>query len=157
MQQLITLFLMLLSAPAWSAEEQGSGNSNAGILSKISAAIDQVVAYVKGVFEAIKKAFDWLGKMFQEVFVALWDMVTDAFVWLLEGVFKLAAGLLDGIADGFGFTELKNTFSQLWNQIPPEVVSVMQAIGVPSALGIVVVGILIRMAMQLIPFVRLGS
>ncbi|KGH04615.1 DUF2523 family protein [Comamonas thiooxydans] len=157
MQQLLTLILMVLSMPAWSADDSGSGDANTGILSKISAAIDQVVAYIKGIFESIKKFVDWLGKIFLEVFSALWDMITDAFVWLLEGVFKLAAGLLDGVADGFGFTELKNTFLNIWSQIPPEAVAVMQAIGVPSAFGIVVLGILIRIAMQLIPFVRLGS
>lgn len=157
MQLLIALILMILTMPVWSADDSGSGDANTGILSKISAAIDQVVAYIKGIFESIKKFVDWLGKIFLEVFSALWDMITDAFVWLLEGVFKLAAGLLDGVADGFGFAELKNTFIDLWNQIPLEVVSVMQAIGVPSALGIIVLGILIRIALQLIPFVRLGS
>ncbi|MEQ6471192.1 DUF2523 family protein [Comamonas sp. wu1-DMT] len=157
MQQLLALILMVLSMPAWSANDSGSGDANTGILSKISAAIDQVVAYIKGIFESLKKFVDWLGKIFLEVFSALWDMITDAFVWLLEGVFKLAAGLLDGVADGFGFAELKNTFLNVWNQIPPEVISMMQVIGVPSAFSIVVLGILIRISMQLIPFVRLGS
>ncbi|BDR10853.1 DUF2523 domain-containing protein [Comamonas thiooxydans] len=157
MQLLITLILMLLAMPAWSAGDSGSGDANTGILSKISAAIDQVVAYIKGIFESIKKFVDWLGKIFLEVFSALWDMITDAFVWLLEGVFKLAAGLLDGVADGFGFAELKSTFLNVWNQIPPEVIAMMQVIGVPSAFSIVVLGILIRISMQLIPFVRLGS
>lgn len=157
MQQLITLILMSLAVPAWSADEGSSGGSSSGLLSSILLAIDDVVAFVKAIFSSIKKFIDWLGKMFLEVFVALWDMLTDAFVWVLEGLFEIVADLLDGLTDGFAFNELINVFLGLWNQIPPEVISMMQAIGVPSALSIVVVGILTRLAMQLIPFVRLGS
>lgn len=157
MQQLITLFFMLLSMPAWAADDSGSGDSNAGILSKISAAIDQVVAYVKGIFDSIKKFVDWLGKVFLEVFSALWDMITDAFVWLLESIFKLVAEIITGVADSFALTDLKTFITNLWSQVPFEVISVAQAIGVPSAFGIVVSGIMIRLALQLIPFVRLGS
>lgn len=157
MQQLITLFFMLLSMPAWAEDDSGSGDSNTGILSKISAAIDQVVAYIKGIFDSIKKFVDWLGKMFLEVFAALWDMITDAFVWLLESLFKLVAELLNGIADGFGLDALKSFVMNLWSQVPPDVIAVASAIGLPSAFGIVVSGIMIRLALQLIPFVRLGS
>ena len=157
MQQLITLFFMLLSMPAWAEDDSGSGDSNTGILSKISAAIDQVVAYIKGIFDSIKKFVDWLGKMFLEVFAALWDMITDAFAWLFESLFKLVAELLNGIADGFGLDALKSFVMNLWSQVPPDVIAVASAIGLPSAFGIVVSGIMIRLALQLIPFVRLGS
>lgn len=47
---------MLLSMPAWAADDSGSGDSNTGILSKISAAIDQVVAYVKGILTASRNS-----------------------------------------------------------------------------------------------------
>lgn len=153
MQQLITLFLMFLSAPVWAAEE---GSSDSGFFSRIADAAEAAVKFVKGVFTSITKAVEWLGKLAVAVFDAAWDMLTDAFVWLLESIFKLVASVLDLVSLD-GFSELKNTFSQLWDQIPLEVVSVMLAIGVPSALGIVVTGILIRFSLQLIPFVRLGS
>ena len=153
MQQLLTLIVMLLSSPAWAAE----GSSDSGFLSRIAAAAEAVVSYVKGVFDSIKKAVEWLSKMFVEVFKAAWDMMTDTFVWLLESLFKLVAELLNGLADGFGLEALKTYVVNLWGQVPADVIAVAQAIGLPSAFAIIVTGILIRMALQLIPFVRLGS
>lgn len=153
MQQLVVLLVLLLSGPAWAAE----GGSDSGFFSRIAAAAEAAVSYVKGVFDSIKKAVEWFSKMFVEVFKAAWDMVTDVFVWLLESLFKLVAELLNGVADGFGLDSLKTYVLNLWSQVPPDMVAVAQAIGLPSAFAIVVSGILIRMALQLIPFVRLGS
>lgn len=154
MQQLITLFLMLLSMPAWADEE---GSSDSGFFSRIADAAEAAVKFVKGVFTSITKAIEWLGKMAVAVFEAAWDMLTDAFVWLLESIFKLVAEIISGVANSFALNDLKNFITNLWSQVPVEVISVAQAIGVPSALGIVVSGIMIRLALQLIPFVRLGS
>ena len=158
MQQLFTLIVLMLSMSVRAEDSgSGSGDSSAGLLAKISAAIDSVVAYVKGVFDLVTKAFAWLSKMFVASIDAIYDLLADALTWLVEGVLKLAAEAIKGIADGFNFKELTDTFSNLWGQIPVDVMQVMQAIGVPSALGIVVLGILIRIGLQLIPFVRLGS
>lgn len=154
MGRFYSLLLMLLALPAW-AEDQGSADT--GLLAAIKKGISDVVMYVRGVFDSIKKAIAWFGKVFVEVFKAAWDMLTDAFVWLFDSLFKLAAAAINGLDDAFKLSELAQKFADLWYQIPPETVQLMQAIGVPSALGIVCLALVIRFALQLIPFVRLGS
>lgn len=146
----LLLFLAHLSARA---DDSGS----TGILSAIRNAVQGAWDYIKGIFKAISKFVEWLGKLVVEVFKAAWDMLTDSFVWIFEALFKLAAKALDGVADSFGLSNLAQQVKSYWDLIPIEVLQIMQAIGVSSAFAIVVLGILIRFAMQLIPFVRLGS
>lgn len=143
------------------AQSEGSGG---GISGAVAAAINAILGiiksvfnYIKSLFEIIPKAIKWVGDLFIEVFKAAWDILRDLFVWIFEAMFKLAAGLLDGVADSFDIEGLANRFAGYWDLIPAEVAQIMQAIGVSSALAIVATGIIIRMGLQLIPFVRLGS
>lgn len=152
---------MLLSIFPYRAFAQDSGGSISGAVVAVLTAIRDVV---KGVLEHIKKFFEFIGKFVQwvgefvvAIFKALWDFFTDIVVWVFDSLFELAAGLIDGLADAFDIERLAQTFTGYWSLIPPEVAQIMQAIGVSTAFGIVVTGIIIRFTLQLIPFVRLGS
>lgn len=119
--------------------------------------LNNIMAYVAKIFETITRFVNWIGDLFVSIFKAAWDFLTDVFVWLFENLFKLVADVIGGVNDTLDIAGLAAQVASLWNQIPPSVLQVLSAIGIGSALGIVVLGILIRMALQLIPFVRLGS
>lgn len=120
-------------------------------------AINAVKTYVISIFESIGKFVEYCGEVVVAVFKAGWDFITDSFVWLFESVFKLASDLIKNVTEDLGISSLISKVEMLWSYIPSEVSQVLSTIGISSALGIVVTGMLIRMALQLIPFVRLGS
>jgi len=119
--------------------------------------LDSILNYIKGIYNAIVDFVEWIGLIVIEVFKALWTLLTDLIIWTLESLLSLAAELLSGIAEKFNFNAISSQVSSLWSAIPPEVAAILSAIGLPSALAIIATGILIRFALQLIPFVRLGS
>lgn len=150
MKKLFALIWLLMSGYAWAEDD----SSNDGWLLGVA---KDILAFVKGIFTAITDAVEWLGKVFIEAFKALWNLITDACIWVIESLLVLGAKLLNGLADSFDLANMTSTMQGYWSMVPPDAVQVMQAIGVPTALAIVVSGILIRFGMQLIPFIRLGS
>lgn len=143
-----------IAETAAGSEDSGSGgtssNNSNGILSGI-------LNYIKSIFQSITDFVDWLGKVFKSLVKSLWDLLTDLVFWLFESLFALAADLIKGIVQSFNLSSLSNTLNGYWDMVPLDVQTVMSAIGLPTALGIVITGILIRFGLQLIPFVRLGS
>lgn len=72
---------------------------------------------------------------------------------ILDGFFIVGRLALDGVGamlQPFGI-------QQLFDALPPDVLGMMNAIGLPEALGMIISAITVRLFMQLIPFVRLGS
>ena len=102
--------------------------------------------------QLIADAVGWVGQLFVKVFKALWDMVTDVFVWVFDQVLGIAVTAL-GALDVSGITPALGAMGNL----PGNVIEVLGAAGVGPALGVVVAAIGIRFMLQLIPFVRLGS
>lgn len=116
-----------------------------------------------GVFAAIGRFFTellrtitdavvWISDAGVQVFVDLWEFGTDVPVWIFSqvlGVAETAIAALDvsGLAG----------FSGAWGSLPAEVLNVLGLIGLEQALGIITAAALIRLTMQVIPFVRLGS
>jgi len=94
----------------------------------------------------------WFGELFVKVFEALWHMVTDAACWVFEGMLGIATTALNAM-DFSALTQYANT----WAQLPGGVIEVLSAVGLTTAVGIVITAIGIRLVLQLIPFTRLGS
>jgi hypothetical protein len=86
------------------------------------------------------------------VFTAAWDFIRDGVCWLFESVWDVAISVLSSV-------NVSGITAQLgaWGNLPPEVTSVLAASGVGPALSVIAAALLIRMLLQLIPFVRLGS
>lgn len=93
----------------------------------------------------------WVGKLFEAVFVALWDMITDAFCWVLEQLLKIVLAALQTL-DFNGFASYAAN-----NPLPAEIGNILSLLGVGTAITIIIAAITIRLGLQLIPFVRLGS
>lgn len=126
------------------------GGSNAGFFARLWAYLDKL-------FQAIEKFIKWCIDVVIEVFKSLFTLLTDLILWNLKTLLSLASSLLSSLAEQFDISGLTSQLSSLWGMVPIEAQQIMQAIGVPTALGIVVTGILIRFGLQLIPFIRLGS
>lgn len=103
-------------------------------------------------FAKLVELASWFGKLFVAVFKAAWHMVTDVVCWSLEGVLEVAVSMASEV-DTSGIA----TSISAWGSLPSEVMNVLGLLGAGEAVGIIVTAIGIRLALQLIPFTRLGS
>lgn len=120
----------------------------------ITAAIQAIVKGIQKVVDKIDAVIDWFFELIPRLIDALVLMYKDMFLWCLEQLLSLAKGVLDGIT---GFDDIIAQAATIWAGVPPEVMTVVQAIGLGTALTIITGAIMIRLVLQLIPFVRLGS
>ena len=97
-------------------------------------------------------AVSWIGRLFVAIFLAGWDFIRDAFVWVFDEVMGVAvAGI--GSVDVSGMTSA----SQWWGGLPAEIMNMLGLVGFGYAMAIIVSAVGIRLVLQLIPFTRLGS
>ena len=120
----------------------------------ITAAIQAIVKGIQKVVDKIDAVIDWFFELIPRLIEALVLMYKDMFLWCLEQLLSLAKGVLDGMT---GFDDIIAQAATIWTGVPPEVMTVVQAIGLGTALTIITGAIMIRLVLQLIPFVRLGS
>ena len=109
-------------------------------------------AFFSMLLAKITAVLAWIGDLFVAVFVALWDLVKDAFAWLFEQVLKVAISAIGAID-----TSAINAYAAQVGTLPAELLNILGLLGVGTAISIITAAILIRMGLQLIPFVRLGS
>ncbi len=122
--------------------------------SGIAAAIAAVVAGIQKVIDKLDQFVDWFFELFPRMFKAALTLCQDVFLWCFEQCLSLAKSALDGIT---GLDTMAAEAAKTWALVPPDVITVMQSIGLGTALGIITAAIVIRLVLQLIPFVRLGS
>jgi len=97
--------------------------------------------------------FDGIAVFFYRLFLTLITALKDLFLWALESVFSAVTYLLSGLTGLFGQMDVSSYMSA----IPSQVAWVFVQVGLPNALVIISSAIGIRLILQLIPFVRLGS
>ncbi|MBV5292540.1 MAG: DUF2523 domain-containing protein [Curvibacter lanceolatus] len=151
-----TLFLLLL--PAWAmaqTDASGTGTDTTGTgssSSDSSLASTLILGLLKPLFNALASIAKWEWDIVKKSGSTLMDILKDWACWCLDqllGLVEAALGAIDVSAfDGLG---------NLTGMIPATVMQVLSAIGVGQALGMILAAIGIRFALQLIPFVRLGS
>lgn len=93
---------------------------------------------------------EWVLLLVKQVFVDAWNVVTDVLCWGLDQAMQLAASLLNTIDIPFN----PQTY---FSMIPADAVQMMGYIGVTQSLAMIVAALVIRFALQTIPFVRWGS
>lgn len=112
-----------------------------------SSFIDYVV-WLKDTLTTLVKFFlDLIVKVFE----AVWDMLTDLICWIIENILDLVISAVKAI-DFDGLSGLAPA-----SALPAEILNVMSLCGVGTAVGIITTAIGVRLALQLIPFTRLGS
>lgn len=94
----------------------------------------------------------YIGDLVKAVFVSLWDMLTDAVSWVFDQFLGIAVSALSV----FDFSALTAQVGA-WAGLPAQLLEVLSAIGLSTAVGMIVTALGIRLMLQLIPFTRLGS
>lgn len=108
--------------------------------------------FFTALFAKIASAVEWFGKLYVAVFKALWDLLRDAACWPFEQLLEIVVSAVEAI-DVSAVTGQLGIFSQ----IPAGVLEVMSAVGAGTCFTIIGAAIAVRFALQLIPFIRLGS
>ena len=101
-------------------------------------------------FESVWNSFERWGK---SAMLTLFDIVKDFLYFVLETLLEVVQLILNGLGSLFDAINL----AQYISAIPPDVANIMGLIGIGQAMGVIVAAIGIRVILQLIPFVRLGS
>ena len=108
-------------------------------------------SFFTALFAKFTAVVSWFSALFIAVFVSFWDLIKDAFSWLFEQVMTLATSAITAI-DVSSISSLTS-----YGSIPAEVMNILGLLGLAQAIAIITAAIGIRFALQLIPFVRLGS
>lgn len=96
---------------------------------------------------------DWLLDQLKSFALTIWDMFTDGLLFIVDIFMDLGMGILDGFSYALELVDL----SQYISGMPSEVMFIFDATGLGTAVGMVMTAGAVRLFMQLIPFVRLGS
>lgn len=103
-------------------------------------------------FSPIYSFFDWVGRATKGAFDDLWELLGDAVAFVFEKIMDIAITA----SNALDLSALAPV-ATAWTGLPPEAVEVLGAIGITQALSLIVAAIGVRIALQLIPFTRLGS
>ena len=95
----------------------------------------------------------WSFTLIKTIFLVLWDMLVDLICYVLDALLGVAVTLINAIP----FTPSNYDFNSYLAGAPAEFLGMLVALHVPEAIGLIVVALGIRFALQLIPFIRLGS
>lgn len=104
-------------------------------------------------WQSIKDAVQAILDFFYALFLSLVDLLKDLLFFVLETLFTIVIALVSLVGNGF---ESLNPL-QYFSAIPDETKAFMAMAGFNECMSILVGAISIRIILQLIPFVRLGS
>lgn len=103
---------------------------------------------------------DWLAETWNELQQFLYSLVLsiktifqDIGIYFFEKFLDVALLAINGLDRFFSGLDIASHI----NSLPPEVSYYASALGLSQAMSMIIVSITIRMLLQLIPFVRLGS
>lgn len=103
-------------------------------------------------FAKISAVISWFSSLFISIFVAAWSMGKDLLSWGFDQILKVIISIISSI-DVSGLQSLANSAGG----VPASIVNILSILGVGTAISIISAALLIRLGLQLIPFVRLGS
>lgn len=102
-------------------------------------------------FSKIAAMMAWIGLLTVAVFVALWAVVKDGWSWPFDQMMSVSVSAVSSI----DISQLSSV--NAWGSLPGEVLNILGLLGVGTAVSIITAAIGVRLVLQLIPFVRLGS
>lgn len=97
--------------------------------------------------------FGWILVQIKSFALTLWDILTDILLMVVDLFMSVGLYALEGMSEGLELINITNYI----NDMPPEVLGIVNAIGLGEAIGMIMAAGTVRLLMQLIPFVRLGS
>lgn len=96
--------------------------------------------------------FTYLKNFVQDIFTSAWDFFKDMFYWFFETIINLAVSVIQSLD-----VSAINNHIGAFGSIPAEILNVCGLLHMGTCLSILAGAITIRLLLQLIPFVRLGS
>lgn len=108
------------------------------------------------VVEKVDKVVTWFHDLFGSLFAALWDIFKDALCYLIDTLSTVLTAAMGGLASLVPDGTL-STWAGYWSAVDSHVLRVLLTIGIVPAMGIIATAITVRLALQVIPFVRFGS
>ena len=97
--------------------------------------------------------FGWLLVQVKSALLTLWDMFTDLLLMVVDLFMSVGLYALEGMSQTLELVNITNYI----NGMPAQVLGIVNAIGLGEAIGMIMAAGTVRLLMQLIPFVRLGS
>lgn len=107
---------------------------------------------IAAIWDAIIGLAEWFFGLVKDVFTAVWDMAIDAVCFVLDETLDFVVSMVLSVDVGM-FSGSLGT----WSSLPSQVLNVIGLIGLGDCFAIIAAAIGIRLVLQLIPFVRLGS
>lgn len=114
---------------------------------------------MQGIFDEIKSIWNFLNdfflnlsNFFKDIFIALWELVKDFFYWIFETITNLAVSIISSF-DVSGIQSHTGAFGT----IPSDILNVCGLLHMGTCMSIIGTALVIRLVLQLIPFVRFGS
>jgi hypothetical protein len=114
--------------------------------------MQKIFDQLKSIWYFFNNFFENLINFFKDIFLSIWLVIQDSFYWIIEQVLNLATSAITSV-DFSGINQHTGAFGS----IPSDMLNVMGLCGVGTCLSIIGTALLIRLVLQLIPFVRLGS
>lgn len=102
----------------------------------------------------ISNIVHWLFALVMAVINTIIAMLQDLICWCVDQLLSAVVYIL-GLLD-FGTLD-DGAYSAALNGLPADIWNVFWLLGLPYCMGIILTALMIRLVMQLIPFVRLGS
>ena len=106
---------------------------------------------MEAIWNALIDFADWIFGLVKKVFLAVWDFFVDAVCLVLDKVLQWGVDMIASL----NVSSLQ--LSQSWSGLPADVLNIIGLCGLGQCMVIIGAAIAIRLALQLIPFVRLGS
>lgn len=104
-------------------------------------------------FDWVRDLWDSLVNFLWSLLLSIFDALKDLFIWLFSMIMDLVIFIIDGLGSGLSALDI----TQYITALPDETRQILLLTGVSDALVILTSALLIRLLLQLIPFVRLGS
>lgn len=148
------LLVLLLLVPAASFAEGETASTDTGILSGITSwLLSYWNQFIDVINAFIQKLWDLIVWFVKSLVLTLLDMLKDLIFWIFDTFMGLAVYAISGLG------ELLQVFdiSGIVQGLPEEVLNMLGLLGMAQCLAMVGAAITVRLLLQLIPFVRLGS
>lgn len=104
-------------------------------------------------FDWLKEAWDSFVDFLWMLVLSIFDAIKDVFLWFFDSIMNLVIFIIDTLGDGLSSLDI----TQYLTALPDETRQILYLTGVSDAIVILTTALLIRLLLQLIPFVRFGS
>lgn len=111
-----------------------------------------MAALFTALFAKLSAIIGWIGDLAKGIFTAAVDMLRDVAAWVFDQLLSIVVSAVQAID-----TSALSSASTSWGSLPADVSNILSLLGVGTAITIISAAIGIRLVLQLIPFVRLGS